>query len=219
MSHPVRAVLFDLDGTLLDTAPDMIAALNALRAEESRAPLPYALARTQVSHGSTGLLRLAFPELAGDDFERMRERYLSLYKSRLTQETSLFEGCATVLDALARQGILWGVVTNKPAFLTEPLLAALGLAQRAGCIVSGDTLTERKPHPAPLLHAARQLALPPQQCIYVGDAERDVQSARAAGMSVLLALYGYLGPEDKPDIWQPDAQIKSPVEILQWLKI
>ena len=213
-----RAVLFDLDGTLLDTAPDMIAALNMLRTEERLEPLPYALARTQVSHGSTGLLRLAFPELAGDDFEHMRARFLSLYEARLTQDTALFDGCATVLESLSQQGLVWGVVTNKPAFLTQPLLIALGLAQRAGCIVSGDTLPERKPHPAPLLHAARQLALPPQQCVYVGDAERDVQSARAAGMPVLLALYGYLGPDDSPDAWQPDAQIQSPIEILQWLK-
>ncbi len=215
----IRGVLFDLDGTLLDTAPDMIAALNALLAEEARSPLPYALARTQVSHGSTGLLRLAFPELAaGEVFERMRERYLSMYEARLTDETALFEGCGTVLDALEQQGVLWGVVTNKPAFLTQPLLAALGLAKRAGCIVSGDTLPERKPHPAPLQYAAKQLGLPAQQCIYVGDAQRDVQSAQAAGMPVLLALYGYLGPADQPDIWNADAQIDSPLEILEWLK-
>ena len=212
-----RAVLFDLDGTLLDTAPDMIAALNMLRTEESCDPLPYALARTQVSHGSTGLLRLAFPGLSGDDFEQMRARYLALYEARLTQATALFEGCSTVLDSLAQQGMAWGVVTNKPAFLTQPLLVALGLAQRAGCIVSGDTLPERKPHPAPLLHAARQLGIAPGHCLYVGDAERDVQSARAAGMPVLLALYGYLGPDDRPDAWQPDAQIHSPIEILHWL--
>ena len=213
----IRAVLFDLDGTLLDTAPDMIAALNTLRTEESRDPLPYALARTQVSHGSTGLLRLAFPELDGDDFEQMRARFLSLYEARLTQDTALFDGCATVLDTLDRKGLAWGVVTNKPAFLTQPLLVALGLAQRAGCIVSGDTLPERKPHPAPLLHAARQLGLPPVQCVYVGDAERDVVSARSAGMPVLLALYGYLGPDDRPDAWLPDVQIHSPIEILDWL--
>jgi N-acetyl-D-muramate 6-phosphate phosphatase len=212
-----RAVLFDLDGTLLDTAPDMIAALNTLRTEESCDPLPYALARTQVSHGSTGLLHLAFPELAGNDFEAMRARFLSLYEARLTQDTALFDGCAAVLEALGQQGLAWGVVTNKPAFLTQPLLVALGLAQRAGCIVSGDTLPERKPHPAPLLHAARQLGIPPQHCVYVGDAERDVQSARSAGMPVLLALYGYLGPNDRPDAWQPDAQIRSPLEILHWL--
>jgi phosphoglycolate phosphatase len=214
----IRAVLFDLDGTLLDTAPDMIVALNTLLAQQGRAPLPYALARTQVSHGSTGMLRQAFPEVAaGDEFEALRQRFLSLYGSRLTQETALFTGCDAVLDTLAQKNISWGIVTNKPAFLTEPLLAALGLAQRAACVVSGDTLAERKPHPAPLLHAAKLLAVAPQQCIYVGDAQRDVQSAHAAGMRVLLALYGYLGPQDQPDTWQADAQIQSPLEILHWL--
>ena len=209
-------MLFDLDGTLLDTAPDMIAALNMLRAEESREPLPYALARTQVSHGSSGLLRLAFPELAGDDFEQMRARVCSRSTSaRLAQDTALFDGCATVLESLEQQGLAWGIVTNKPAFLTQPLLVALGLAQRAGCVVSGDTLPERKPHPAPLLHAARQLALPPQHCVYVGDAERDVQSARAAGMPVLLARYGYLGPDDDPDAWHRMPRSSRPSQILR----
>jgi phosphoglycolate phosphatase len=215
----IRAVLFDLDGTLLDTAPDMVVALNTLLAQQGRAPLPYVLARTQVSHGSTGMLKQAFPDIPqGDEFEQLRARFLSLYSARIAQETVLFPGCATVLDTLAQQGIAWGIVTNKPAFLTEPLLQALDLAQRAGCVVSGDTLAERKPHPAPLLHAAQLLALPPQQCVYVGDAQRDVQSAHAAGMQVLLALYGYLGPDDQPDSWQADVQIRSPVEILQWLK-
>jgi N-acetyl-D-muramate 6-phosphate phosphatase len=214
---PTRAVLFDLDGTLLDTAPDMIVALNQLLTEQHRAPLPYALARTQVSHGSTGLMKLAFPDLQGDQFERLRQNFLDLYSARLAVDTRLFEGCAAVLDTLAQRAIAWGVVTNKPAFLTNPLLATLGLTPRAGCVVSGDTLPERKPHPAPLLHAARLLSLPPEKCIYVGDAERDVQSARAAGMPVLLAMYGYLGPDDRPDAWQPDAQIQSPLEILAWL--
>jgi N-acetyl-D-muramate 6-phosphate phosphatase len=219
MSQPqIRGVLFDLDGTLLDTAPDMIVALNTLLAQQGRAPLPYVLARTQVSHGSTGMLKQAFPDIPqGAEFEQLRTRFLALYSARIAQETALFPGCDTVLDTLAQQGIAWGIVTNKPAFLTEPLLKALDLAQRAGCVVSGDTLAERKPHPAPLLHAAQLLALPPRQCVYVGDAQRDVQSARAAGMQVLLALYGYLGPEDQPDSWQADVQIHSPVEILQWL--
>jgi phosphoglycolate phosphatase len=214
----IRGVLFDLDGTLLDTAPDMIVALNILLGQQGRNPLPYALARTQVSHGSTGMLKQAFPEIPqGEEFEALRTRFLALYSDRLAQDTALFAGYDTVLDTLAQQDIAWGIVTNKPAFLTEPLLKAVGLAQRAGCVVSGDTLPERKPHPAPLLHAAKLLALPPQQCIYVGDAQRDVQSAHAAGMKVLLALYGYLGPDDQPETWQADAQIQSPLEILQWL--
>lgn len=217
MSGPIGAVLFDLDGTLLDTAPDMIFALNQLRAEQDRPALPYELARTKVSHGSSGLVKLAFPELEGDAFERLRNRFLELYDRRLAIDTALFAGFEEVLATLEARALRWGIVTNKPAFLTNPLLSALGLDRRAGCVVSGDTLPQRKPHPAPLLHAASQLQLAPGQCVYVGDAERDVQSARAAGMPVLVARYGYLGPEDDPDAWQADAHIDSPTGVLDWL--
>jgi phosphoglycolate phosphatase len=213
----IRAVLFDLDGTLLDTAPDLIRVLNQVRVEQGQPPLPYALARTQVSHGSSGLIRLGFPELQGEALEQLRLRLLDLYARQLAVNTALFDGCQTVLDTLRARDMPWGIVTNKPGFLTTPLLAALGLDQHAGCVVSGDTLPQRKPHPAPLLLAATQLSLQPAQCLYVGDAERDVQSARAAGMPVLLARYGYLGPGDDPDAWSPDAHIDSPLGILQWL--
>jgi phosphoglycolate phosphatase len=214
---PIGAVLFDLDGTLLDTAPDMIHALNRVRAEQGEAPLPFDLARTQVSHGSSGLIRLAFPHLNAEPLEKLRLRLLDLYSARLAEDTALFPGCETVLQGLAARGLSWGIVTNKPAFLTEPLLTALRLDVRAGCVVSGDTLPQRKPHPAPLLHAAALLALPAKRCLYVGDAERDVQSARAANMAVLVARYGYLGPADDPDAWAPDAHIDTPEQILDWL--
>jgi phosphoglycolate phosphatase len=213
----IRAVLFDLDGTLLDTAPDLIRALNQVRIEQHRAPLAYDLARTQVSHGSSGLIRLGFPDLSGEPLEALRLRLLALYSAQLADETALFEGCEALLAALHSRGMPWGIVTNKPGFLTTPLLATLGLDTRAGCVVSGDTLPQRKPHPAPLLLAASQLDLPPQLCLYVGDAERDVQSARAAGMPVLVARYGYLGPADDPDSWAPDAHIDTPLQILDWL--
>ncbi len=213
----IRSVLFDLDGTLLDTAPDLIRVLNQVRVEQNRAPLPYELARTQVSHGSTGLIRLGFPDLEGDPLERLRLRLLELYSQQLAIGTALFDGCQAVLDTLKQREMPWGIVTNKPGFLTAPLLAALGLDQRASCVVSGDTLPQRKPHPAPLLLAAEQLALHPAQCLYVGDAERDVQSARAAGMPVLVARYGYLGPDDNPKSWRPDAHIDTPLQIIDWL--
>lgn len=213
----LRAVLFDLDGTLLDTAPDLIRVLNQVRVEQGREPLPWELVRTQVSHGSSGLIRLGFPDLAGDPLEKLRLRLLDLYAMQLAVGTQLFEGCQAVLDELAARGMPWGIVTNKPGFLTAPLLQALGLDRVAGCVVSGDTLPERKPHPAPLLLAASQLALQPAQCLYVGDAERDVQAARAAGMPVLVARYGYLGPDDDPDAWRPDAHIESPLGIIDWL--
>jgi N-acetyl-D-muramate 6-phosphate phosphatase len=213
----IRGVLFDLDGTLLDTAPDLIRVLNQVRVEQGKLPVPYELARTQVSHGSSGLIRLGFPELIGEPLEKLRLRLLDLYGAQLAVDTALFDGCEAVLQALQQRQLAWGIVTNKPGFLTVPLLAALGLDRRAGCVVSGDTLPQRKPHPAPLLLAASQLSLPPETCLYVGDAERDVQSARAAGMQVLVARYGYLGPEDDPDSWQPDAQINTPLQIIDWL--
>jgi N-acetyl-D-muramate 6-phosphate phosphatase len=213
----LRAVLFDLDGTLLDTAPDLINATNTVLVEQGREPLPYAVVRTQVSHGSSGLIRLAFPDLSGAPLEELRLRLLELYSKHLAVGTKLFDGCQSVLDTLAARGLAWGIVTNKPGFLTTPLLATLGLDRVAGCVVSGDTLPQRKPHPAPLLLAASQLSIPPEQCLYVGDAERDVQASRAAGMPVLVALYGYLGPNDDPLGWQADAQIDAPTQIIDWL--
>jgi 2-phosphoglycolate phosphatase len=213
----IRGVLFDLDGTLLDTAPDLIRVLNQVRVEQGRSPLPFDLARTQVSHGSSGLIRLGFPDLSGEPLEALRLRLLELYSAQVSIDTALFGGCQAVLDELASRAMPWGIVTNKPGFLTTPLLASLGLDECAGCVVSGDTLPQRKPHPAPLLLAASQLSLAPELCLYVGDAERDVQSARAAGMPVLVARYGYLGPHDDPDAWGPDALIDAPLQIIDWL--
>ena len=218
MIAPIRAVLFDLDGTLLDTAPDLVSALNAVRVEQGRDPLPFDLARTQVSHGSSGLIRLGFPDLAGDPLEALRLRLLDVYSLHLAVGTRLFDGCQQVLDFLAARHMPWGIVTNKPAFLTQPLLFSLKLDQLAACVVSGDTLPQRKPHPAPLQLAASQLHIEPAQCLYVGDAERDVQSARAAGMPVLVARYGYLGPTDDPEAWGPDGHIDSPLQIIDYLQ-
>ncbi|MEO7773123.1 MAG: phosphoglycolate phosphatase [Steroidobacteraceae bacterium] len=215
----VHAVLFDLDGTLVDTAPDMIGSLNALRAQESLAPLLYPLARTQVSHGSTGMIKLAFPDADPERFEILRDRFLDLYAARLAQDSSLFDGCATVLDALEEHGIHWGIVTNKPEWLTGPLLVALQLDKRPGCVVSGDTLPQRKPHPEPLLHAARALNVAPEDCLYVGDAQRDILAARAASMPVLVASYGYLGPDDDIVSWAADGDLATPLDLLPWLGI
>ena len=213
----ISAVLFDLDGTLVDTAPDMVAALNTLRTEEGLEDLPYALARAQVSHGSSGLVSLAFPAASGPSFEALRARFLSLYSERLAVDTQLFAGCEHVLTTLEQQGLPWGIVTNKPGFLAAPLLRALQLTDRAGCIVAGDTLPQRKPHPAPLLHAAELLGVAAPHCLYVGDAERDVQSARSAGMTVLVAAYGYLDDEDDTLAWQHDGHVATPLDILTWL--
>ena len=211
-------VLFDLDGTLMDTAPDMGGSLNILRAEHNLPPLSADRIRPQVSHGAMGLLKLGFGiEPQDARFSEMRKRYLDIYEKHLAEETRLFHGMAEVLDGLEAQGITWGIVTNKPGWLTEPLLEARGLKSRAACVVSGDTVARRKPHPDPLLHAAGLCGKPADKGIYVGDAERDVQSAHAAGMLAVVAMYGYLGEEDRPDNWKPDHMIMHPSELLAWI--
>jgi phosphoglycolate phosphatase len=213
----LRGVLLDLDGTLLDTARDMAQALNRLRAAEGLEELPFERIRPLVSHGAPRLIRLGFGEPDADRYEALRTRFLAFYRSALAVHTRLFSGFEVVLDTIERAGMRWGIVTNKPGWLTTPLLEELGLAARSGCVVSGDTLTERKPHPMPLLHAAALLQLEPRACVYLGDAERDVQAARNAGMIPLVAGFGYLNDGDDPAAWQPDAVLAHPEELLDWL--
>jgi N-acetyl-D-muramate 6-phosphate phosphatase len=214
----LELVLFDLDGTLMDTAPDMGNALNILRAEHNLAPLSADRIRPQVSHGAMGLLKLGFGiEPQDARFAEMRARYLDIYEQHLADDTHLFHGMDKVLDGLEKQGITWGIVTNKPGWLTEPLLEARGLKARAACVVSGDTVARRKPHPDPLLHAVGLCRKTVDQGLYVGDAQRDVESAHAAGMLAVVAMYGYLGDEDRPDVWKPDHMIMHPSELLTWI--
>ncbi len=214
----IALALFDLDGTLLDTAPDMGAALNLLRAEYNLPAMSQDRIRPQVSHGAMGLLKLGFGlEPQDTRFAEMRTRYLAIYQQHLVEETHLFHGMDTVLDKLEQQGLLWGIVTNKPGWLTEPLLEALKLRGRAACVVSGDSLARRKPHPDPLLHAAKLCGQAPEACVYVGDAQRDIEAAHAAGMLAVLALYGYLDEEERPAGWKADHMIKHPSELLDWL--
>ncbi len=216
-SQPIRAVLLDLDGTLLDTAPDMANALNLLRSERGAPVLPYQAIRPHVSHGAAAMIRLGFPDATDEQVVDLRARFLELYREHLAAGTRLFDGFEQVLATLEGRGIPWGIVTNKPAFLTEPLLAALELQKRAACVVSGDTVGQRKPHAAPMLHAAKLLAREPEHCLYVGDAQRDVQAARAAGMRVLVALFGYLAESDRPESWAADALIATPAALLEWI--
>jgi phosphoglycolate phosphatase len=216
---PWQGVLFDLDGTLLDTAQDMAGALNDLRSEAGLSPLPFAVIRPHASHGSTAMVQVGFGLAPGDAFEAMRQRFLDRYAARIALETRLFPGGEALLLALEAAGLKWGVVTNKPAYLTEPLMAALELTPRAACIVSGDTLPQRKPHPAPLLHGAAQAGLNPAACVYVGDAERDVQAARAAGMTALVAHFGYLADTDRPDTWGAHGSVHSMADIATWLRL
>lgn len=217
MPDPIKAVLLDLDGTLLDTAPDMAHALNLVRRERNEAEMPFAAIRPYVSHGAARLVRIGFPQASDDDMVELRARFLALYREHLSTKTRLFDGFEAVLSEFERRGIHWGIVTNKPAFLTDPLVAALKLDQRASCVVSGDTVAERKPHPAPLLHAAQLIECEPAHCLYVGDAERDVVAAHAAGMRVLVALFGYLAETDRPQDWKPDGFINAPGELLEWV--
>ena len=190
-ARPIRCVLFDLDGTLLDTAPDMAAALNALRAERDLAPLPAERIRPHVSNGAAALVRLGFPGLDEHAFEAHRLRFLALYAERICVDTALFDGGAELLRWLGAAGLPWGIVTNKPGWLTDPLLARMQLDRRAASIVSGDTLATRKPDPAPLHHAASQIGVAAAECVYLGDAERDMVAARSAGMRAVFARHGY----------------------------
>ncbi len=214
---PLAAVLLDLDGTLLDTAPDMARALNALRALHGLAPLELALIRPQVSHGANAVVRAGFPDADAGLFERLRTRFLELYREQLVVETRLFPGFEVVLERLEAHRIPWGVVTNKAGWLTEPLLRQLGLFERASCVLSGDSLPVRKPDPLPLLTAARRLNLEPTRCLYLGDALRDVQAARAADMVALGARFGYIGDADDAAGWPVTAWIAQPLELLDWV--
>jgi len=213
-----QAVLFDLDGTLADTAPDLARALNLLLGEHGRAPVPAEITRPLTSSGARGMIKIGFGLDPGhDDYEVLKARYLELYWAGLCVETRLYPGMDELLATLERHGVPWGVVTNKLERFTAPLLDALGLAARAACVVSGDTVARAKPHPDPLLHASRTLALDPGACLYVGDDLRDVQAARAAGMPIIAAGYGYLGYDGDPHAWGADAVIDHPLETLNFL--
>jgi len=213
-----RAVLFDLDGTLLDTAPDMVGALNALRQERRLAPLPFAAIRSAVSHGAARVVKAGFPDADPESQLQLQERFLEIYRSALSRETRLFAGMDEVLDELAGLKIKSGIVTNKAAWLTEPLLADLRLRARFACVVSGDTVAERKPHPLPMLHAAALAEVTPSECVYVGDAERDVQAAHRAGMPALVANYGYLRADENSADWGAEGYLNQPLDLLDWLK-
>lgn len=219
LTPALGAVLFDLDGTLADTAPDLAAALNRLRAERGLAELPVAAVRPYASMGARGLLNVGFglaPEDAG--YTELRDAFLEHYAGELCVHTRLFPEMNELLAALEARGLRWGIVTNKVARFTDRIVTALGLSERVSCVVSGDTTEHTKPHPDPLLHAAMQLGLAPARCCYVGDDLRDVQAARAAGMRSVAVEYGYHGvANDGPRSWSADAVIARPLELLACL--
>jgi 2-phosphoglycolate phosphatase len=211
---PWRAILFDLDGTLADTAPDLAAAANAMRAARGLAPVSLELLRPMASSGARGLLKVAFEKTPDDaDYEALRIEFLDRYESALAVHSKLFDGMSEVLDAIEARGLVWGIVTNKAMRFTDPLMVLLGIASRAGAIVSGDTTPFTKPHPAPLLHAAELLDIPASECIYVGDDLRDMAAGQAAGMHTVAAAWGYCG-RSEPTQWQADVVLAEPRELL-----
>lgn len=211
-----RAILFDLDGTLADTAPDLAAAVNALRESQGLAPTPYEVLRPVASAGARGLIGAAFGLTPGDQgFDELRHAFLANYAAALAVQTRLFDGVEGLLQALQTKNVQWGIVTNKPARFTDPLVPLIGLGH-AGCIVSGDTTPHAKPHPAPLQEAAKRLALDPQECWYVGDDLRDIQAGHAAGMRTVAAGWGYCGHAE-PTTWNADMLAKTPLDILALL--
>lgn len=213
-SGPWRGMLFDLDGTLADTAPDLAAAANAMRTGRGLDALPLDALRPVASQGARGLLSVAFDKAPDDhDYEALRDEFLFRYQETLAVQTKLFEGMKEVLDTLDERGLAWGIVTNKAERFTDPIAAHLGLVGRAGAIVSGDTTPFSKPHPGPLLHAARLLDLPPSACVYVGDDHRDIIAGRAAGMETIAAAWGYCA-HSLPTQWEADFVLARPLDLL-----
>lgn len=206
----IKTVLFDLDGTLADTAPDLANALNHVLIKHKRNPLPFEKIRPVVSHGGMALITLGFGfGKEHPDFDVCYKELLDHYLDNIANETTLFSGMNELLDELEQKNINWGIVTNKPAWLTNPLLDALNLSSRAATVVSGDTLDERKPHPAPLLHACKQAGSNVDECVYIGDHERDIEAGNRAKMLTIVALFGYIDESDTPEDWGADALADS----------
>jgi 2-phosphoglycolate phosphatase len=210
--------LFDLDGTLVDTAPDMTDTLFELCRHYDAEPPDYGLARASITNGAAGLIRLAFPGKSEQERQTLYEEYLRRYAEGVHRRSRLFDGMEDVLSALEEQATPWGIVTNKPQALTDALLRGLGMDTRAAVTVGGDALPERKPHPAPLLHAARRMTVDPGHCVYVGDNRRDIEAGRAAGMRTIAASYGYLLPDDDIRRWQADVVIGHPDALMPMVR-
>jgi phosphoglycolate phosphatase len=216
--HNIRAILFDLDGTLIDSAPDLGAAADQMRLVRGMPSLPFERYRPMAGAGARGMLGVAFG-ISPDhpDFEALREEFFSNYEICMTQRTFAFDGVAEMISQIHKRKLQWGVVTNKAARFAEPLTRQMGLFESAGAIVCGDTTPYSKPHPEPLFEAARRLGVEPAHCLYVGDDERDMVAGLAAGMGSVAASYGYLGKSADTRAWGAHAEIKSPMELLQLL--
>ena len=208
-------VLFDLDGTLVDTAPDMVATLQEMQADHGDEPIAYDLGRANVSNGAMGLLRVGFPHIDEEGRQNMVDEYVERYADQLCEQTRIFTGLDTLLEQLDGAGCPWGVVTNKPEHLTNPLLEALGLADRSVCAVSGDTLSVRKPEPGPILLGCDIAGVDAYRSIYVGDASRDIEAGLRAGAATIAAAYGYITEDDDPREWGADIIAVDTQELTQ----
>ena len=216
----IKAVLFDLDGTFADTAPDLAAALNHARAMRRLPPLPLEVLRPQASHGSRGLLKAGFDiEPDHPDFEPLRDIFLDYYANNICVHTRLFGDTVKLVDTLEQRGIKWGIVTNKPHRFTVPLMQALGMASRAACLVSGDTCAHAKPHPEPMLKACEIIGVTPAQCLYLGDDLRDMQAANASGMHGIIANYGYISADASVENWKAHGSVNQPTELIGYLAL
>ncbi len=214
----MTTILFDLDGTLVDTAPDLGHALNLQLKKYGKPVLTDAEIRPFASHGSKALMHLGFDVTPEDEnFITLRDEYLDIYERVLTRAPILFDGMQTTLDSITQQGLSWGIVTNKPGRFTVPLIASMGLDRQAACVVSGDDASKPKPSPETLLLACEKIKVKPEHCLYIGDAERDIEAGRAAGMKTVLALYGYIDKTDQPLTWGADAVIDQPQDLLALL--
>ena len=210
----IQAVLFDLDGTLIDSAPDLGAAVDQMRVDRGMPSLPLVHYRPMAGAGARGMIGLAFgfsPE--HPDYDAMKEEFFRNYEACMTQRTFAFEGVVQMIDALVAAQLPWGVVTNKSKRFAEPLTQAMPLFKTAAVVISGDTTPYAKPHPEPLFEAARRLGIAPSACVYVGDDERDIVAGLAAGMKTVAATYGYLGTQSDVQKWQAHAHIQSPREL------
>ena len=210
-----RLVLFDLDGTLLDSAPDMLATVNRMRAARGQGPMPLIELRPHVSRGSRAMSAAAFPELGGEVSPEMIREFLAIYEEELGRNSVLFDGVAELLEAIEADGARWGIITNKPEYLAKQIIPQLGWESRSAILLGGDTLAQCKPHPLPLLHSAEVLGEAVDECVYVGDDKRDIEAARAAGMRSVVALWGYRSEDEQPAEWGGSVMAASVQEMLE----
>lgn len=215
----IASVFFDLDGTLADTAADLNAALNQILREQHKPAIPLEKIRPYVSLGSIAMIKQAFAITEEDpELENIRKYFLKTYRHKLNQQTCFFAGIEKVLKYMAEENITWGIVTNKPSWLSLPIIKHLGLTDSIACLVSGDTTEFKKPHPQPVLHACKMTQSQPDTSVYIGDALTDIEAGRAAGMKTLIATYGYIAEHEAPNKWDADGQVSTPEEIIYWLK-